>query len=54
LSLAPAPAAQIGAKMLAANRSYRVRISYLPPEPEQLAAAGKVWSRRGCVARMLV
>jgi len=33
---------QIGAKMLAANRSYRARISYLPAEPDQLAAAGKV------------
>lgn len=28
--------------MLAANRSYRVRISYLPAEPDQIAAAGKV------------
>lgn len=28
--------------MLAANRSYRARISYLPAEADQLAAAGKV------------
>lgn len=33
---------QIGARMLAANRSYRVRVSYLPAESEQLEAAGKV------------
>lgn len=33
---------QIGAKMLAANRSYRVRVSYLPAQAEQLEAAGKV------------
>ena len=28
--------------MLAANRSYRVRISYLVAEPDQISAAGKV------------
>lgn len=38
---------QIGTKMLAANRSYRARISYLPAEADQLAAAGKV-CRRAC------
>ncbi|KAL4433742.1 hypothetical protein ABPG75_000183 [Micractinium tetrahymenae] len=37
----------IGTKMLAANRSYRARISYLPAEPDQLAAAGKVCTA-GC------
>lgn len=49
-------APQIGARMLAANRAYRVRISYLPAEAEQIEAAGRVrWLRsweRGlrCVA----
>ena len=33
--------------MLAANRSYHVRISYLPAAPDQVAAAGKVCTA-GC------
>jgi ceramide kinase len=37
----------IGAKMLAANRSYHVRVSYLPAQSEQLEAAGKVCTA-GC------
>lgn len=45
-SLPPLPL-QIGAKMLAANRSYRVRLSYLPAQREQLEAAGRVRSLGG-------
>jgi hypothetical protein len=49
---------QVGAKMLAANRSYRFRLSYLPAGTDQIAAAGKVGGReaawKGCGCSTLV